>query len=225
VLRLDADEFFTPSLAEEIQRKLASLPASVHGVYVTRQVTFMGKLIRFGTTSPIRVLRIFRHGAGRCENRWMDEHIKVDGATVGFDGRLIDDKLNSVSWWIDKHNRYASREVVDLMNMTHRFMAQETVAELAAQRPDGLKRWLKEKVYARLPAGHRVLLYFLYRYFLRLGFLDGARGTAFHFLQGYWYRYLVDIKLMEVTRRMREKGIPPKAAIREVLGIDLGGDA
>jgi len=44
----------------------------------------------------------------------------------------------------------------------------------------------------------RAFAYFFYRYVLRLGLPDGQAGTAFHLLQGFWYRYLVDAKVAEV---------------------------
>ena len=68
----------------------------------------------------------------------------------------------------------------------------------------GVKRWLKEVVYARLPLGWRAVAYFLYCYASRLGFLDGQAGAACHVLQGFWYRYLVDAKVAEVKRYMYE---------------------
>ena len=66
---------------------------------------------------PVKLLRLFQYKKATCEQRWMDEHIKVDGPTVYFKGELIDDNLNSLTWWTDKHNRYASREAVDLLNL------------------------------------------------------------------------------------------------------------
>lgn len=102
-------------------------------------------------------------------------------------------------------------------------MPHDSVASLRGGGQAGAKRWLKEAVYARLPSGLRAFAYFFYRYILRLGFLDGQAGTAFHFLQGFWYRYLVDAKVAEVKRRMAETGEGPVAAIRGVLGIDVAG--
>jgi hypothetical protein len=81
-----------------------------------------------------------------------------------------------------------------------------------------MKRWLKQKVYARLPLGLRALLYFLYRYFLRLGFLDGWQGLAFHFLQGFWYRFLVDVKVHELETLMRAQGLTLEEAVRREFG-------
>lgn len=220
IMRLDADEVVTPDLAAEIRDRLPSLGADVDGVYVSRRMTFMGRPMRYGGIFPVRVLRLFRAGRGRCENRWMDEHILVSGATAEFRGELIDDNRNSLTWWTDKHNRYASREVVDLLNLEHRFMPHETVADLFGGQQAGVKRWAKEQVYRRLPRGLRALAYFIYRFVLRLGFLDGREGAAFHFLQGFWYRYLVDAKLYEVQLYMRRNGVGVLTAIRDVLGID-----
>ena len=67
-----------------------------------------------------------------------------------------------------------------------------------------LKRWFKFNVYYRLPIGTRAHLYYIYRYYLRFGFLDGKEGKIFCFLQAYWYRFLVDAKIYEAELRERE---------------------
>jgi len=221
VLRLDADEFLSPFLINEINKKLISLDTEVNGVFVTRRISFQGSLIRYGGVFPVKVLRLFRYGYGQSENRWMDEHIKVAGKTIDFAGELIDDNLKSLTWWTDKHNKYASREAVDLLNLEYQFMPHDSIASIADGKQASVKRWLKEKIYARLPGGMRAFVYFSYRYFLRLGFLDGQAGTAFHFLQGFWYRYLVDAKVAEVKRIMRDKGLDIKQAIKFVLDINV----
>lgn len=221
VLRLDADELVTDSLFAQIRDTLPKFGPETHGVYMSRRMTFLGRSIRWGGVFPVRVLRLFRYGQGRCEHRWMDEHILVDGDTVEFAGEIIDDNLNSLTWWTEKHNAYASREVVDLLNLEYGFMPHETVADIRSGQQAGVKRWVKEKVYARLPAGFRAAAYFFYRYVLRLGFLDGREGTAFHVLQGFWYRYLVDMKLHEVKAYMRSENVGVEVAIQDVLGIDV----
>ena len=221
VLRIGADEVLTPGLVAEILARLPSFGPEIDGVYLGRRMIFQGRLIRHGGVFPVRVLRLFRHGRGQCENRWMDEHIKVSGRTVDFSGEMIDDNLNSLTWWTDKHNKYASREAVDLLNLEYSFMPHDSVASLRGGKQAGVKRWLKEKVYARLPGGFRAFAYFFYRYVLRVGFLDGQAGTAFHFLQGFWYRYLVDAKVTEVKRYMRQQQVDVTVAIERVLGVKL----
>lgn len=221
IMRLDADEVVQPGLALEIAERLPTLAKEIEGIYVSRHMTFLRRPIRWGGVFPVRVLRLFRVGAGRCEMRWMDEHIFVQGATADFDGELIDDNHNSLTWWTEKHNAYASREVVDILNMEYGFMTHETIADLRGARQAGIKRWIKEKVYAQMPGGLRAFGYFFYRYVLRLGFLDGTAGTGFHVLQGFWYRYLVDMKLYEVKAAMKVDNLDVVSAIHKVLGIDL----
>ena len=150
----------------------------------------------------------------------MDEHIVVDGPTAHLRGRIIDDNRNPLDWWVAKHNGYASREVVDLLNRECRFMP--TSIDLPGRGGAAVKRWAKLHLYARLPVGLRAGGYLFYRYVLRGGFLDGPQARAFHVLQGFWYRYLVDAKLAEVRRHMADTGAVPADAIRDVLGVDIG---
>jgi glycosyltransferase involved in cell wall biosynthesis len=220
VFRLDADEIVSSALADQITNFLSSPDNGIVGVTVNRRIAFMGKSIRFGGLFPIQVLRLFRFGHGHCENRWMDEHIKVDGDVLELSGELLDDNINSLSWWTAKHNSYASREVVDLLNLEIGFAPVDTVAKLGFSQT-GSKRWLKEKLYAKMPIGLRAFLYFLYRFIIRFGFMDGKEGVAFHVLQGFWYRYLVDLKLYEVKKFMKNNNCDHKKAISIVLGINI----
>lgn len=221
VLRIDADEYLTPELAAEIVSRLPAISPEINGIYLNRRMAFQRKLIRHGGIFPVGILRLFRHGHGQCESRLMDEHIKVDGLTTSFSAELIDDNLNPLSWWTEKHNKYSSLEAVEMLNLEYGFMKVDSIASLKDRSQAGVKRWVKEKIYSRLPGGFRAFAYFLYRYVLRLGFLDGREGTAFHFLQGFWYRYLVDAKVEEVRRYMRQNHTDVKDAIARVLGVRL----
>ncbi len=63
----------------------------------------------------------------------------------------------------------------------------------------GANPTLDEKQSLPAPAALvvRPFLYFIYRYFVRLGFLGGKEGLIFHFPQAFWYRFLIDAKLYE----------------------------
>ena len=226
VLRVDADERLTPELAAEIRERLPGLDSGVNGVAFRWHVVFQGRAIRFGGVSRAPVLRLFRYGHGRCESRWMDEHIKGAEPAVTFRGELIDENLKPLTWWIDKHNRYASLEATDLLNLEYGFWPRDSIAGLrgGARAGANRKRWVKERVYARLPRGMRALAYFLYCYVFRLGMLDGPSGAGFHVLRGFWYRYLVDAKIAEVKRCMRDSGVDAATAVDRILGIDVRGD-
>lgn len=218
VLRLDADEFVTPELAAQIKQRLPTIADKTNGIHIGRRMCFQGQPIRHGGLFPTPMLRLFRAGQGRCENRWMDEHIIVDGPTVRWNGCIVDDNRKPLDWWIAKHNRYASREVVDILNQQYGFLSDEAIDRTPAGQA-GMKRWIKEHLYARLPGGARAGAYFFYRYVLRFGFLDGRHARAFHVLQGFWYRYLVDAKLAEVHAHMAANGASVPDAINAVLGI------
>jgi hypothetical protein len=195
-MRLDADERLTPELAEELSARLAALPGDATALLVKRRVYFWGRWIRHGGYYPTWLLRIWRHGRARCEQRWMDEHMIVDGGrTLRLDHDIIDENHKGLTFWTDKHNRYADREVIDLLALRER---ARTGGALDDQ--PGSRRWLKENLYGRAPLFWRAFGYWFYRYVLRLGFLDGRPGLVFHFLQGFWYRFLVDAKLAERQR-------------------------
>lgn len=221
VMRLDADEFLDEKLVVSLGSALASAVEDIGGFEINRRIRFMGREIRHGGMAPLWVTRFWRNGRARCEARWMDEHmVLLDGRVARLSGAIIDDNLKSLTWWTQKHNLYASREAVDLLDRRYRLgLAEETRGGL--NRQASLKRWLKISVYARLPLGVRPWLYFLYRAVLRLGILDGGRGMMFHTLQGLWYRLLVDAKVAEVERAMKEDGDEIREAIRRVLGIEL----
>lgn len=203
VMRLDADEYLEPDLLPEIAETLPKTDSQTGGFYIRRKYVFLGKWVRFGAVYPLVLLRIWRNKGGRIEQRWMDEHIVLpEGVkTSQLTGHIVDDNLNNTRWWTDKHNKYADREMLDILIRKHQLMGvDEALSHDADNTQARIKRFVKEGIYNRLPVFVRPFLYFLYRYFLRLGFLDGVRGFAFHFFQGYWYRSLVDLRVYEAER-------------------------
>jgi glycosyltransferase involved in cell wall biosynthesis len=221
VMRIDADEYLTPNLITQIKEVLPNLASDVDGVSCIRKMVFQGKLIEHGGVGANRVMRIFRYGKGQSEARWMDEHIKIGGRSANLSGVLIDDNLRPLSWWIEKHNNYSSREAVDLLNLKYGFSGTNSVASLKSSTSIGTKRWIKENIYAKLPGGLRAWTYYVWRYIFMMGFLDGAKGAQFHFLQALWYRSLVDAKVAEVERYMTNHKVDPTGANQNVLGNSL----
>ncbi|MDB9839767.1 glycosyltransferase family 2 protein [Planktomarina temperata] len=219
--RLDADEYVTDQLQSQILDSIDHVQQNINGIYISRFMNFIGAPVKYGGLFPLHVLRIFRPRSGKCETRWMDEHILVDGSTTKFNGAIIDDNLNSLSWWIDKHNGYASREALDILNKEYKIFAQDNLVSIERGSQASKKRWIKTNIYLKLPKGIRSFVYFLYRYIFRLGFLDNHQGRKFHILQGLWYRYLVDCKVQETQEYMRKNKVPLKEAVINVLGIDL----
>lgn len=199
-MRLDADEYLTNELIEEIQHKLPLLDQQISGIVLKRRVYFMGKWIRHGGYYPTALLRIWRTGHALIEQRWMDEHmVLLKGMSESFDQDFIDENNNTLSWWTSKHNEYATREAIDILNARYHFLNMDAAPDyLVNTKQAKRKRWQKNKLYLRLPLFFRCFLYFQYRYWIQLGFLDGKRGLVWHFLQGFWYRFLVDAKIMQI---------------------------
>lgn len=201
LMRMDSDEYITPELANELNTKLPSISEDTTGLYVKRRVMFMDKWIRRGGYYPIWLLRVWRSGVGHCEELWMDEHIKLSrGNTSQLEQDIVDHNLNNLTWWTQKHNNYAIREVIDLLNIKYNFENRETVTPKFFGSQEQRTRFLKIK-YAGMPLFTRPFIYFLYRFVLKGGFLDGTKGLIWHFLQGFWYRFLVDAKIYEVYLR------------------------
>lgn len=226
VMRLDADEVIEPDLAAKIRATLPTLPDDVVGINIDRKHIFLGRWIRHGGRYPLRLLRLFRRGHGRIEQRWMDEHIIVQGGrTVTLAGGFADHNLNDLTFFTDKHNKYATREAVDQLNQKYSLFARDVpVTAEASSRQAAAKRWIKENVYNHIPFTVSATLYFLYRYLFQLGFLDGREGAIYHFLQGFWYRFLVGAKVLELERAIapfttqNEK----RNELKRLTGLSLG---
>ncbi len=221
VMRLDADEYLDDELVLTLSKVLKAAATDLFGLEISRPTTFLGRRILHGGMMPMWLLRVWRKDVASCEQRWMDEHMVIpNGRIQRIAGNIVDDNLNHRSWWVDKHNRYASREAVDLLLMRHRGNSSVHSSQ-GLKGQASRKRWLKERVYARLPLGLRPWLYFFYRIVIRAGFLDGYRGLMFHTMQGLWYRLLVDAKVMEVEHTMQRDGIALHVAVQSVLDINL----
>ena len=201
VLRLDADEFCTPGLISEMNEKLPSMPDDVSAVVLPLGRSFRGRLLKHGIVTGVKMIRLFRYGSVRYEQRLMDEHLKVlKGRTVDFKNMFVDDNLISIKAFIDKHNNYSNREAAMLLDAEYNLNDNneindntELAKEVAAKRAQKVK-------YAKMPLYWRSLGYFIYRYIVKLGFLDGRAGFEWDFFQGLWYRMLIDAKVAEVRR-------------------------
>lgn len=225
IMRLDADEVLEPGLVEEITTRLPMLPSDIVGINLKRKHIFLDRWISHGGRYPLMLLRIFRRGHGRIEKRWMDEHIVVwGGRTVTFDNDFVDHSLTDLTVFIEKHNKYATREAIERLNMEYDLFPRDAAVSAGASSSQArTKRSLKERFYNRLPFGVGPLSYFLWRYFARLGFLDGIEGLIYHFLQGFWYRFLVEAKVLELRRAVSHLHSPTeiKSELGRLTGLTI----
>ena len=179
VLRIDADEWLTQELIDEINEKLPFLNNDIEGVIMKRRNYFGGGWVKRGIY-PTRILRLFRVGTAKYSDAMtMDEHLIVRGRIIEFDKDFVDESLMPFEDWKNKHRDYAKRE------------AQMVVCN---------KINANKRLYYSLPPYIRSFSYFCYRYLFRLGFLDGYKGWKWHFWQGLWYRSLVDYEIMKLRK-------------------------
>lgn len=206
-MRMDADEEFTNELIDELMQKLEALDKSVTGIILKRRTYFMGRWIKHGAVYPTKLLRIFRSGKAYCEQKSMDEHIILkDGQYIEFDNDIIDNNTKDLEWWTHKHNWYSNKEVIDYYKLREAVVADELKAANLFLDQASRKRWFKNKIYLKIPLFLRPKIYYIYRYYIKLGFLDGTEGKIYHFLQAYWYRFLVDAKIYECTKYSKKMG-------------------
>lgn len=207
-MRIDADEEITPELVKEIEERLPILKKDINGIILRRRVYFMGKWIKHGAKYPELLLRIFRTGYGVCEQKIMDEHIVItEGEEITFKYDMIDNNNKDLEWWTNKHNWYSNKEVADYQsNVLEEQHKDNMVSENLSGEQAERKRYIKNNGYYKLPLFFRAHLYFIYRYYFRLGFLDGKEGKIYHFLQAYWYRFLVDAKIYECNKFGKKMG-------------------
>jgi len=225
VMRLDADEIVEQDLCEEIESRLPLVKAETVGINFKRKHIFLGKWIKHGGRYPLILLRMWRNGKGKIEDRWMDEHIVVwGGKVVTFEGGFSDHNLNDLTFFTQKHNKYATREAVDIINQKSNLFPRDIeLSTSSSSFQASMKRYIKENLYNKIPFQISALLYFLFRYIVQLGFLDGKPGVTYHFLQGFWYRFLVGAKVYELEKELRNETSKYLIIKRlsELTGLDL----
>lgn len=212
VLALDADQQVTPELGGELEALFTrpeAIAQEVEGIYIKRRQIFRGRWIKHGGYYPKYLLKLFRIDRVKLDpTDLVDHHFYVCGRTLKLKHDLVEEnsKENSISFWIEKHNRYATSLAREELQRRH-VAKPEPIRRSVLGNPDQRTLWLKG-VWYRCPAYIRPFLYFGQRYFLRLGFLDGKEGFIFHFLQAFWFRLLVDINLDELESKVLESGDP-----------------
>ena len=196
ILRLDADEYLLPALKEELHDAIRSVPDDVSGMYLRRRLIFLGRWIRHGEVYPTWILRAFRTGAAISEEIELNEHMILrHGRGIRLKNDFVNHQDLGLKEWLLKHEAYADRHarfLTRLENSVGMSMPPTLRGTQAQQR-----RWRERNFYARFPLLLRPLGYFIYRYFIRLGFLDGREGAIFHVLHAFWYRFYIDAKIFE----------------------------
>ena len=202
VFLVDADEALTPELAAEMRQAIQD--ARIDGYYIGLQVVFLGRVLRHGGAGFYK-LSLFRRGKGRFECRLKDqdasmadmevhEHVIVEGKSVRLKNALRHHNVESISRYIQKHDEYSNWDArVWLEGEANSAELPPSLSGNQAQR----RRWLRKRLFA-LPGSS--LLLFIYRYFFRLGFLDGVPGLIYCGFQGVQFLH-IKAKIYELRSR------------------------
>lgn len=216
-LRIDADEYLLPELVKEIENKLPSLPKEITGVEFKRRHIFMGKWVKHGIY-PVIMMRMCRTGCGRYADRIMDEHmVLTQGKSVVFENDFCDHSLINVSDYCRKHLDYAQREAAVVLDETYGLSKEDIVKGMSDLREDeslgksAEEKHKKKNKYNSLPLFWRSFAYFVFRYIFKGGFLDGKEGFVFAFIQGWWFRTMVDVKILEAYKSLEKNGYSIKS--------------
>ncbi len=199
IIGLDSDQVVTPELLTKLRDFKDQDYLGIDGIYFNRKFIFKGRWVRYGGFYPKYLLKMFRTGVGFSDlNENMDHRFVVPGkTTVWKNGHIIEENLKEkkISFWLDKHNRYSDLIADEEIERMQQIRSQ-TVRRRFFGNPDEKIAWLKN-IWWKLPLGFRPFLYLFYRIFIQFGFLDGRTGILFHFLQGFWFRLIVDVKIKE----------------------------
>lgn len=219
ILRLDADEYLTPQLVNELNVKLPNTESNIVAYSIPLGRAFMGRLLKHGIVNGIKIVRLFRKDKAYYEHRLMDERLLIDGDVEDLENRFIDDSLLSIKSFVDKHNGYSSREAAVLLDTEYGLSpALEKSSNLGR---NAISKRVQKTRYARMPLFWRSFGYFFYRYIIRLGFLDGKEGLLWDFFQGFWYRMLVDAKVYEIKKACGDDKEKIRKYLKEVYHISI----
>ncbi len=194
-LKLDADERVTPAFKKEAEAFWSAAEQDAEGVYFRRAMIFMGHRLRWGGTTNNYDLRLWKSGKAAFENRSVNEHALVKGKTIRFHSFVdhLNENSKGLADWIEKHNRYSSMEAAAMMEGNVTGDVKPRLFGEADQR----RMWLR-RFFWKFPLRH--FLFFLYRYIVKLGFLDGKTGFRYAFLHGIYF-YWIGLKQEEGVSR------------------------
>jgi glycosyltransferase involved in cell wall biosynthesis len=208
VLHLDSDEMLSPELARAIAQIKAGGQAvhpEIEGYLMQRLSYFLGKPIKYGHINPSWHLRLYRADKGFCEERLYDQHFVVPGKTQKLDGLLLDLQLTTIERWTAAHNRWSSAEAIEQTKPGNQQSDRLLAGKLFTTDWRMQKRWVKNNIWGRVPLFWRSFIFFFYSYFLRLGFLDGKAGLVYHVLQSFWFKFLIDAKILEIQLNQQDQ--------------------
>ena len=194
VMRVDGDELLSDELIESlINFSTTTIPneSEINYLIIKKDFYFLGRQIRHGGYRSLKVERIFKRETVRYENRRVDEHLVNITRGILISGSIIENSRASFQQWLSKHIMYAEKDV----QMVSEESPMGDFNKLISKRK--IDRFLKISLYGRLPLFIRPFLYWVYRYLILLGFLDGKAGFVYHTFHAFIYRQIQDTIIYE----------------------------
>ncbi|WP_161792051.1 glycosyltransferase family protein [Methylacidiphilum kamchatkense] len=153
---------------------------------------------------------LFEHKKTIIENREIPEitahldvelhsHPIVDGKIGKLQSPMIHNDYENLSHFFHKHNIYSDGEALlrTKYNIIHGDRLKANLFGSTLER----RRWLKN-FFLSIPG--KPLIWFLYSYILKGGFLDGYQGLVFNILKSfYWYQ--ISLKEYEIKCFLNKK--------------------
>jgi glycosyltransferase involved in cell wall biosynthesis len=159
ILFLDADEFLTPELKQEVITILKTNP-TYSAYFFERIFMFEDSILKYSGNQTDKIFRLFNKKFARYdEKRLVHEKLMVNGKVGFLKNKLI-------------HHSYASyHDYREEIIFYGKFKAQE--------------KFIKKNKPTLLHQLFHPSYNFLYNYFIRLGFLDGKKGVVICYLNAY----------------------------------------
>ena len=206
VFFLDADEYVELPFVFEL-KTLLERPGQFDAVLVQPLYFFLGSPLRHAYGHP-GVRRIFRKQIVNFHGQGAREYSDNSGNEVVMTQPLMHRDLKNIDSWVIKHIRNADREAEYAIEQSRRKDWENlNVGRLTI--PIRIKLLIRNRIWGKLPLFVRPVLYFGFRYFFQLGFLDGRKGFAYVVMHALWYPMLIDAKLLEKRDvEKRDSGSP-----------------
>jgi glycosyltransferase involved in cell wall biosynthesis len=201
ILFIDADEQATDMFKQEVDSSLAAAPLDVAAFSIHLDTIFLGRSLRHAFESPAYI-RLVRRGKARWHGVGAREYCEADGHVLDISHRVWHEDHKGLSIWIEKQNRNATREACVLVDHSTQENQDQYTRKTSERK---WRAWIRERIWNKMPLFIRPLFYFVYRYILRGGFLDGYAGLAYTFLQGFWLTFLIDAKYYEIIQQSKRK--------------------
>ncbi len=167
ILFIDADERVSSALWYEIMAVTNDPRNEFTGFYIVRKDTMWGKLLNYGETGNIKLLRLAKKDSGKWSGK-VHEILKISGKTITLRNHLMHYPHQTIKEFLQEINYYTTLRAEELLGKKTKVY------------------WWSIILYPKAK--------FFVNYFIKRGFLDGLHGFIFAFFMSF-HSFLVRGKL------------------------------